>query len=274
MFTHILLPVDGSALAERPLAYVERIAPITGAVIHLVEVVQLVPNPAVSYVPPIIPQGAYEEMEQTASAYLAATRERLRAAGVQDVRAVELTGDPAASLLDYEREAGIDLVVLSSHGRTGLARFALGSVAERLVQYGTAPVLLVRAFGAVMVPSHVVIPLDGSAHAEAALPVAARLSPHVVGEATLLRVVTSADDSAAAEQYLAAVAGRIPLGAAQMHQVVVDGDPAQRIIEAADADKLVVMSTRGRGALTRWLLGSVAERVVHAASAPVLLVRE
>jgi nucleotide-binding universal stress UspA family protein len=134
--------------------------------------------------------------------------------------------------------------------------------------------LLVRAFGEVIVPHHVIIPLDGSAHAEAALPVAAQVSPEIVREATVLRVVRSAQEGVEAERYLDEVAGRAPLGGVRLHRVVVEGDPAQRIIEAAGADKLVVMSTRGRAGLTRWALGSVAERVARAASAPVLLVRD
>ena len=89
MFERIMVPVDGSELAERALGYVERIAPVTGATIHLVEVVQMLPSPALSYVPTVVPEGAYEEGEEEAAGYLAVARQRLAAAGVGDVRAVE-----------------------------------------------------------------------------------------------------------------------------------------------------------------------------------------
>jgi len=273
MFERIMVPVDGSELAERALAYVERIAPVTGATIHLVEVVQVLPGPALSYVPTVVPEGAYEAGEEEAAGYLAATRQRLAAAGVGDVRAVELDGEPAASLLDYEREAGIDLVVMCSHGRTGLARFALGSVAERLIQYGVTPVLLVRAFGEVAVPHHVVVPLDGSQRAEAALDTAERLATEILREVTLLRVVRSAEEGSEAERYLQGIVGRLQHAGLEAHRRVEQGDPAERIVEVAGSDKLVVMTTHGRTAFTRWALGSVAERVVRGGVSAVMLVR-
>lgn len=77
-----------------------------------------------------------------------------------------LTGGPLYALPSYEREAGIDLVVMCSHGRGGPARFALGSVADHLLRHGEAPVLLVRAFGEPVDLAHAVVPLDGSARAD------------------------------------------------------------------------------------------------------------
>jgi len=273
MFTHILLPIDGSELAERPLAYVERIAPITGATIHLVEVVQLLPNPTWMLVPGIVPETEYEQAREEVTGYLEATRARLLANGVRDVRVTQLTGDPAASLLDYERDAGIDLVVMSSHGRTGLARFALGSVAERLVQYGSTPVLLVRAFGEVAIPRHVVVPLDGSTRAEATLGVVEQLAPQLLREVTLLRVVRNDEEGREAERYLQSIVGRLQREGVTVHPWVAEGDPAAAIVEAAGPGKLVVMTTHGRGGFTRWALGSVADRVAHGAAGAVMLVR-
>ncbi len=273
MFERIMVPVDGSELAERALGYVERIAPITGATIHLVEVVQVLPSPALSYVPTVVPEGAYEAGEEEAAGYLVAMRQRLAAAGVGDVRAVELDGEPASRLLDYEREANIDLVVMCSHGRTGMARFALGSVAERLIQYGAIPVVLVRAFGEVAVPRHVLVPLDGSERAEAALDTVERLPTGIVREVTLLRVIRSAEEGSEADRYLQGIAGRLQRVNLEAHRRVEQGDPAQRIVEAAGSDKFVVMTTHGRTALTRWALGSVAERVVRGGVSAVMLVR-
>ncbi len=273
MFTHILLPVDGSELAERPLAYVARLAPVTGAVIHLVAVVDALPDPRWTLAPTIVPEGVYEEAEGRATDYLAATRARLLATGVRDVRATELTGDPAGRLLDYERDAGIDLVVMSTHGRTGLARFALGSVAERLVRYGATPVILVRAFGEVVVPHHVVVPLDGSAQAEVVLTAVERLATDILREVTLLRVVRDGAEGREAERYLGEVAERLRRDGVAVHRHVEEGDPATAIVELAGADKLVAMASHGRSGVARWALGSTAERVVHGGASPVMLLR-
>ena len=273
MFTHILLPVDGSELAERALTYLEHIAPLTGSTIHLVEVVQLLPNPTWTLAPGIVPETEYEQAREEATGYLEATRARLLANGVRDVRATQLTGDPAASLLDYERDAGIDLVVMSSHGRTGLARFALGSVAERLVQYGSTPVLLVRAFGEVAIPRHVVVPLDGSARAEAALDAVERLAPQLLREVTLLRVVRNDEEGREAERYLQDVLARPWREGVTVRPRVVMGDPAAAIVAAGGPDKLVVMTTHGRAGFTRWALGSAADRVAHGGAGAVMLVR-
>lgn len=102
MFNQILVPVDGSELAERALAYVARIAPITGATIHLVEVIQLLPDPTWTLAPAMVSQGEYEtEQEQEqATGYLEATRARLLASGVRDVRTAQPVGDAASGLLD------------------------------------------------------------------------------------------------------------------------------------------------------------------------------
>ena len=166
MFRRIMLPLDGSELAERALPCAERLATALGALLHVVRVVE----------PPVKPSFAsphlYDELltaeKEAAAAYLDGVRERLTATNVP-VRIEQPLGHAASTLLDYERDAGIDLVVMCSHGRSGIARFALGSVADRLLRQGAAPVLLVRAFGEPPILNRAVVPLDGSTRAEVAL---------------------------------------------------------------------------------------------------------
>src|SRR5918912_701310 len=160
-----------------------------------------------------------------------------------------------------------------SHGRSGLARFALGSVAERLVRHGTAPVLLVHAFGPPITLQHAVVPLDGSAPAEAALRVVKGLAPDVVREVTLVRVIEGPEQRAEAERYLAEAAQQLQVDHLACRQQVERGNVAQVILDVAGPDKLVVMATHGRSGLTRWALGSVADRVAHGGVGAVLLVR-
>lgn len=192
------------------------------------------------------------------------------------VRATHVTGDIASALLDYARDAGIDLVVLCSHGRSGLACFALGSIADRLLHHAAVPVLLVHAFGPPVDLARAVVPLDGSALAEAALPMIDQLARTVVGEVTLLRVIGAAAEGPEAERYLDTVARRLQQqgvlrdGESGCRCQVAQGDPAQVILDAAGADKLVVMATHGRSGLMRWGLGSVTDRVARGGAAGVL----
>jgi nucleotide-binding universal stress UspA family protein len=223
-----------------------------------------------------VPGGVYDDLvaqdTQHATAYLDRMRERVAANGVH-VRTEQMVGYAAAALLDYERDAGIDLVVMCSHGRSGLARFALGSVAERLLHHGAAPVLLVRPFGAPVTLQHAVVPLDGSERAEEALRVVDQLAHDIVHEVTLLRVIGAAQEGPEAERYLDEVAPRLTQEHLACRRRVEQGDPAETIIDVAGTDKLVVMATRGRSGLLRWALGSVADRVARGGAAAVLLVR-
>lgn len=270
MFTRILVPLDRSELAERALPGAERLAQQMGATLHLVRVIEPPPS-SYGYV-----ALGYDDLVATETTtgeeYLQQLRERLVSDGLS-VHTRQLFGYAAGTLLDYERDAGIDLVVMCSHGRGGLPRFALGSVAERLLRHGTAPVLLVRAFGAPLALHEAVVPLDGSALAEKALPLVDQLAHGTLREVTLLRAVRGQGDGPAAEHYLKEAAQHLHQEHLACRRLVVQGEPAQAIVAAAGQDKLVIMATHGRGGLTRWALGSVADRVAHGGVAGLLLAR-
>src|SRR5919199_6089435 len=276
MFQQIMVPLDGSELAERALPCAEQLGVATGATLHLVHAVELVPPPtvgfALAYMPGRIHGNLVAQETQQATAYLDKMRERVAATGAH-VGTEQMLGDVTAILLDYERDAGIDVVVMCSHGRTGLTRFVLGSVAEHLLRHGTAPVLLVRPFGDAVTLEQAVVPLDGSERAEEALRVVDHLARGVVHEVTLLRVIGAAEEGPEAERYLDEVAQRLAQEHLACSRRVTQGDPAEAIIDVAGTDKLVVMVTRGRSGLARWALGSVADRVAHGGVAAVLLVR-
>ncbi len=272
MFGQIMVPLDGSDRAERALPYAVQLAKGMAATLHLVRVDDFVASMTWAFAPPYLPPDAYEAAVAPITAYVTALRQRLEGEGLR-VRSEVLTGAVALSLLDYEQAAHVDLVVMCSHGRSGAARFALGSVADRLLRHGSAPVLLVRAFSAPLDLTRVVVPLDGSARAEAALGVVAALGRAIVGNVTLLRVIGGEEDEAEAQAYLTTLALRLQQDQLNCRQRVERGEPAQTIIEVAGKDSLVVMATHGRSGLTRWALGSVADRVCHDGVAGVLLVR-
>jgi nucleotide-binding universal stress UspA family protein len=115
-------------------------------------------------------------------------------------------GHALDALLLEQYTAGIDLVVMCSHGRGGVSRVALGSIATGLLQRGTAPVLLARAFGEPVALEQAVVPLDGSARAEEALRLVERLAGSVIHEVTLLRVIDRSTQGPEAERYLEQIA--------------------------------------------------------------------
>lgn len=279
MFHHLLVPLDGSELAERALPFAEQMARATGATIHLARVV----------IPPseheldawaseamYVPSGYYTDMLDSetrhATAYLDRIHTQMSTIGLH-VRAAPLIGHAASALLDYERNAGIDLVIMSSHGRTGLARVAFGSVADRLLHHGAVPMLLVQAIGDPTGLGGVVVPLDGSARAEEVLGIVTSLPQDFLGEVTLLRVIDAPEQRAAADRYLERVAERLQRAQLVCQCRVEQGDPAAAIIAAAGGTRLVAMTTHGRSGVTRWVLGSVADRVAHGGTSGVLLVR-
>jgi nucleotide-binding universal stress UspA family protein len=272
MFHNILVPLDGSELAERVMPLLGHLAPQSAITLHVVRVVNPIPPGVVNPRVPYVNQEMVDAEFAAATAYLEKMQTQLTAQGFT-VQVQQLTGDPASGLLDYERSGQIDLVAMCSHGRTGLARFALGSVAERLIRYGVAPVLLVRAFGPLAVPTHTVVPLDGSARAEKALGVLPGLSRELDQQVTLLRVVQHDEDRAAAEAYLQQMAARPELADLAVTTEVWNGDVVNAIQAVAGSDALVVMGTHGRTGLARWALGSVADRVTHGNTDAVLLVR-
>ena len=273
MFKQIMVPLDGSARAERALPVAERLAAAVGAILHLVRVVE---PPRWVYPLPLHVL-AYDDLiraeTQQATAFLEARRTRLAAASVR-AYAVPLIGTPADALLDYERTKGIDLVVTSNHGHSRLAHLGLGTVADSLVRHGVAPILLVPDLDIPVALERVVVPLDGSERAEQALPIVEDLAKRcVVHEATLLRVITAPSQRSEAERYVAATAARLPREHVTWMWRVEQGQPAPVTVDVAGTAALVVMAAHGRTGLLRQGLSEVAERVVHSGTATALLVR-
>ncbi len=280
MFRTIMVPLDGSALADYALSYAARLARRTDATLHLVRVVEPPtawgehPIMGPTFMPATYHDEVMNAITDEADTHLQASADRLSRTGLQ-VETARLEGFITPALVDYERTAHIDLVTMCGNGRTGLARLAFGSVADRLLRQGIAPVLRVRPFGAVGVLPSALVPLDGSSHAEAALDAVEDLfHRQVVREARLLRVIGAAREGPEAESYLEAIARRLERRSVACRYQVVMGEVARSIKEQAGADQLVVMATHGYSGLARLARGSVAEEVARGNAAAVLLIRD
>jgi nucleotide-binding universal stress UspA family protein len=146
MYSRIMVPLDGSELAEQALLHAEYLARTSGATLHLVRVVE--PPAAVRTHGVGAPVNVYEDViaaqRQEATEYLDVLRARVTSDGLT-VQTAQLDGAAATVLLDYVQAMQIDLVVMTAHGRSGLTRSALGTVADRVTRGGAAAVLLAPA---------------------------------------------------------------------------------------------------------------------------------
>ncbi len=228
--------------------------------------------------------------------YLREQQRRLVLAEV-DTHVAVVTGSPARELVAYARREGCDAIALTTHGRSGPQRWAHGSVAEAVLQLASVPVLLVRPDeGWVAAPraiNRVVVPLDGSAVAASALPVAEPLARLFGVPLVVVRFVEPVVDFAAGpggmgmldvvsltEELLAAarrdndrMVSELRARGLAAHAEVGVGSAANGIAAHARQHEgsLIVMTTHGRTGWRRLLLGSVARRAVQMASAPILL---
>lgn len=299
MYTSILVPLDGSPFGEAALPASVALARRTGARLHLVHV-RGTPGTGMTGLPGLA-AGWGPEAEKSARAYLDDVAERISDDVVESVSFALLDGPVAESLRDYTRAQGISLIVMSTHGRRGLSRAWLGSVAAGVIREAPAPVLLVRPRKGKLRPgsklkiSRILIPLDGSALSESIVTPAATLGKvtgasltlvHVIepvfrlGEAILVPAVeydAEAGRRAEAEgqAYLNRLAARLRGEGHQVEASVLNGEAVQTLLDEAKekgAD-LIALATHGRSGWQRLAFGSVADKIVRTSSLPVLVQR-
>ncbi|MBS1251776.1 MAG: Universal stress protein F [Anaerolineales bacterium] len=294
MIKKILVPLDRSELAAQALPYAKLQSVKFGAEIMLLWVTE--PLPAA--VEANRAAAELHEVEARAESYLEDVAKTLSGEGFC-VEYCTCSGMPADSIITFADTENIDLIVMSTHGRSGLGRWVYGSVADKVLRAADVPVLLIRATeeaAAAARPAckRLLVPLDGSELAEQALPYAELLAHAFGAEVILLQVPTLppyvslgpdatmlvpsllSDAYAEADAYLANVERRLRAKGLSVHKAAVEpGAVAETIIDythEAGVD-YIVMSTHGRSGLRRWVYGSVADRVLRGADAPVLLVR-
>lgn len=275
MFKQILVPLDGSMRAERALPVAAQLAHATHATLHLVRVVPTVAIPWLAWGEELsdeVIDTITGTSTRAATNYLDTVSKRLVAQGIT-TRTAQPIGNVTSNLLDYERDEDIDLVVMCTHGHSGLDRFVLGSESARLLTYGAAPVLMVHAFGPAVTLEHAVVPLDGLAEHEDALQAVVALMHVMVHGVSLLRVIASADQREEAERYLTAVSDRLVQQGIQVtERRVVVGDPPTEIRAMVSAGQLVVMVAHMRIHLIHWFDTLVGDSVEHDAT-DVLFIR-
>jgi nucleotide-binding universal stress UspA family protein len=300
MISTVLVPLDGSPVAEQAIPYAQALLPDGGAGVFLRVVPEL--DPLLTELVWTLESEPTSTEIATAEAELERVKARVGDIPVRWTTEVA-SGDPAEEILEEISRHRSDLVAMTTHGRGALGRVAFGSVADRVSRESPVPVLLVRAHpdGLPMVTADIrrlIAPLDGSALAEASLPLVVDLAKrlgipvHLVRALNLAAVLTPLVDGGGLlvspspevyEQMTAAVErdARVYLTAVVTHLEdegvaatwdVLEGSPFFAIANATETGDLLVTTSHGRGGVLRWLLGSVAEKLVRESPVPVLLV--
>ncbi|HVP57708.1 MAG TPA: universal stress protein [bacterium] len=302
MFERILVPLDGSQLAEVALPYAEELAARLGSQLTLLHISEW---PGFEDQYHNMRQFYVQKMGEHAQRDI---QRRLRKQLTREIRVKSetLSGRPAESIIDYADEEKMGLIVMSTHGRTGVGRWAIGSVAYKVVTAARQPVYLVRARGTRSDMrkksrlDRILVPLDGSKQSEAVIPYVEALGSGLQANVTLLQAltpdygVTSGRQleqleavRTSAKDYIENLVARFRAKGITARDVLAEAllDPtevAREIDRYADEIKadLVVMSATGRSASNRApgdgyaaSLGSIAEKMVHSGNTPLLLVK-
>jgi nucleotide-binding universal stress UspA family protein len=293
MYGKIVVPLDGSGLAERVLEYVRGLAVASGAQVELLNV---------------CPQSESEGRHMH-RVYLQRVqqvlRSQLKQAGSTQatVDSVALLGDPAEEILRYGERNKADLIAMTTHGRSGVRRWAIGSVADKVARHSAVPVWLVRCdapetIGEKWPERRILVLLDGSKRAERVLPYVVDHAKVSGAEVVLFRVCqrpslspfaysatalpwiwqgfierVNADQLEECYHYLAGPERRLKDAGVRVRSEALLGSSRDEILRyiGRHSLSLIALTSHGRCGIARLALGSLAERIVLGCSIPLLL---
>jgi nucleotide-binding universal stress UspA family protein len=283
-YSRILVPLDGSAVAEKALPYARLIARKHGGELVLLTVCTT----------------GSERLNSPSKAYLELKVGELKSQGVKVSTAI-VHGSIAEKIVDFGANNKIDLIAISSHGYSGFKRLVLGSVAQMVIGSTHLPVLLLRPEAAEVGEvgcKKILLPLDGSFFSEASIPYVEEMAVGLGADIVLLAVSeppeVPSDRSPAIEpsweeyrdalvaearqqalEYLERVKAGLEDKGIRVTLKVVSGEVAESICDTADCEKvdMIAMATHGRSGVSRLVFGSVARRIADESCQPVLLVR-
>jgi nucleotide-binding universal stress UspA family protein len=291
MYNRLLVPLDGSELAEVTLWYAARLAGRLNASLTLVYVATP-EDLASSHLQECYLQDTASRVKADAEKAAAESR-----GGQVTVDYKILKGDPAEEIIDYADKFKSDLIIMSTQGKSGIRRWPLGNVANKVISATHKQVLLIRAKGGRSDVYHkkltkVLVPVDGSRESESVLKFISYLAGELKLELTVLHMLPIQFTSFAnaevikettrsfkkQEAYIKKLGARLKaegLTANTVFKKISTGEEAAEIIKLAEDGQfsMVAMATHGRSGLGRWIFGSVANHVLHEGNTPLLLVR-
>lgn len=286
MFNDIIFPTDGGEAATQIIDLVERIARSHDATVHVINVADTSRHSTVR-----IQGNILDTLEEDGKQIVQQAAEQLSGRNLSVYTDV-LQGIPDEMILEYADHQEADLIVMPTHGRTGVERTLLGSVAERVIRHSNSPVLTLRPddFDATYPYESVLVPTDGSSCAQAALTTGIELVNTHEADLHLLTVLdtevfglvkrseeqvteleSEANDILTDSADQAATAGISDVTTAvqkgsSVHREIIS------YVNRAEID-LIVLGTHGRDGIDRYVFGSVAEKLARMSPVPVMTVR-
>lgn len=303
MKKQILVPLDGSQLAEMILPHAAAYARANACTLDLLHVVSpptAINSSAWSMAPSVEIWREWENEVESGKHYIEVIADRVRKLGIE-ARTFVMEADPAICIVSFALDhPEVVLVAMSTHGRSGIKRLVLGSVAEQVLHSSPVPLLVLHPshekdiLNNIQVPeySSILVPLDGSEFAVQALLQAKTLAHKLDASLTLVSAVADGPlgielnniidvpdewtpEMEAQADYLKDIVQELKDEQIPVQAVLEYGPPAEGILRVVDNTNtdLIVMSTHGRSGLSRFWLGSIAMKVVRNARCPVLMVR-
>ncbi|MEA3375469.1 MAG: universal stress protein [Chloroflexota bacterium] len=296
MIDRILVPLDGSSLAECVLPHAVAVAEAMDAEVTLLRAVVRESSPGSPAVDPL----DWHMRKSEADSYLTEVASRLREAGVE-VKTVLVEGTAPGRIIRYARGEDVGLIIISSHGKSGLSRWNINSVVQKVILQAYAPTMVVRAYRprtdglTGLRYQKLLLPLDGSQRAECTLPWARNLAgfhqcklllAHVVNRPEVPRRAPLTEEEQelverltelnrkTGEAYLEDLKSR--LGTPCEAHLLVSDNPAaslHEMVEREDVD-LVVMAAHGYSGGARWPYGSIALNFIAYGSRPLLMIQD
>ncbi|MFC2049908.1 universal stress protein [Chloroflexota bacterium] len=283
-YRKVLVPLDGSELAERAITYAKSLAKTKDSEVILFTV----------------SAASVGQLDRPMKAYLELNAKELQSQGIKASIAIS-HGNMADEIIKFADKNKIDLIIISTHGHSGIKRWVLGSVAIKVLHGTCTPVLLIKSRAHKISEvefKKILIPIDGSPFSEASIPYVKELAKETSGEIILLRVseppVLPADRSPAikpsweeyrdilmaeiqrqAEEYLEGIKANIEKSGIKARSHAILGKAAESILQVTQKENinLIAMTTHGRTGVSRWVYGSVASRIVEESLQPVMLIR-
>jgi nucleotide-binding universal stress UspA family protein len=311
----ILVPLDGSPLAEQAIANAIMLAQTMKLPLVFFRVVPDLDHESLlvsslsamsagysgeaASVSHAYNQQITQALREQAEAYLDEEANTARINGI-DITTVVQAGIPAELILEYATHNDVAMIVMATHGYSGIRRWAIGSVADKVVHKATMPVLLIRGSVVPAKPvqlKQLLVPLDGSTVSEQALPQAIALAQAAGAQITLLHVLDPLVEASAGVRpfglnmthpdwvlddaldrvntHLGDIAAGVASEDLKVDTLAVVGYPAEAIVDEAKRthSDLIVMATHGYSGIRRWALGSTADKVLHETGTPLLLIR-
>ncbi len=300
MFEHILVPLDGSVLAEAALPHVVTLAKSFAGKVTLLRVLEY--GTGAGKTIPVDPL-QWHAYRTEAQVYLDHIKARLEASGITALTAVQ-EGEPADQIVRFIRANQVDLLFLSSHGEGGITGWSLGSVTQKAVMRAHIAVMIVRSYQRPDQPNKpisygkILLPMDGSLRAECALPFATNIAKNLESEVVLTSVVTIpqlasrmppskreaklleefrklASDSA--QDYLTELQKMLAIEGVKAKPLVLVGEHIEKTIhEVAQAEQidLIILAAHGCSGMAKWPFGSTTHNVLTYGGVPVLVVQD